>query len=343
MILAGFLSGCAGLSADQSSSSASGGANADDAGNSTGLTLRGKAINSYLENALVFSDANSDGRYSFGESFALTDTLGNYLLSSPAIAPLVVKSLSNLSDTERSAIESAIPANQIDQFRALRTTQLAADNTKKAWDGLMTTAVTVLKDGETINITPYSTLHQALSKTMSAEDAQKLLLEVYGVTPNQDYIADVSQQLLDPAIQTNAVTVSNLIKVAVQNWGDVVSPDQIFTSLAGQLLDVTNQLSEMGIPLSKASDLFARTDQIKEIYITLLKQLDVEIQIADLNEVIQEAADLNKDYMDTSSLRLVNDTGSSSFDYVTADWRVDKLNGDIQTTEYLLKEKDALT
>lgn len=343
MILAGFLSGCAGLSAEQSISAAAGGPDSDAAGNAAGLTLRGKAINSYLENALVFSDANADGRYSLGESFALTDALGNYLLSNPALAPLVVKSLSNLSDVERSAIESVIPADQVDQFRALRTTQLASDNTKRAWDGMMTTSVTVLKDGESINITPYSTLHQALSKTMSPEDAQKLLLEVYGVAPNQDYIADVSQQLLDPAIQTNAVAVSNLIKVAVQNWGDVVSPDQIFTSLASQLLDVTNQLNEMGIPLSKASDLFARTDQIKEIYVTLLKQLDIEIQIADLNQVIQTAADLNKDYMDTSSLRLVNDTGSSSFDYVTADWRVDKPNGDAQTTEYLLKERDALS
>jgi hypothetical protein len=335
MLLAGILSGCAGLPSDRVASSDSSGGVSSGASTADSL-LGGKAINGYLENALVFNDANNDGALGRGESFALSDRLGNYLLTNPVVAPIVVKSLNFLSDTERGVVESNLNSQQIEQFRNLETKQLIDAGNQVNWTGILKTNLSSVKNSEVVNITPYTTLFQSLSEQVGAIEAQALIKTVYGIDPDQDYVKAVSQGLISSDIQSQANALTNLIRIAINAWGDEVSPEQIFNALAEQLLDVSQALQAQGLSLTKASNLFTQPDQIQAIYVELLKDLNLEIAVSDLRLVIESAVDANRSYVTTPSIYLVNDTGIS-YDQITSDWRVNVSDISLGDREYLLK------
>jgi hypothetical protein len=343
MLLAGILSGCAGLPSDRvASSDSSAGMPGDLVGGESGSEssraslIGGKAINGYLENALIFNDVNNDGLLGRGESFALSDRLGNYLLANPVVAPMVVKSLNFLSDAERGVVENSLSTQQIQQFRNLETKQLTDAGSQVNWTGVLKANLSSIKSGEAVNITPYTTLFQSLSEQVGAVEAQALIQTVYGIDPDQDYVKAVSQGLISSDIQSQANALTNLIRIAINAWGDEVSPEQIFNALAEQLLEVSQALEAQGLSLSKASNVFTQSDQIQAIYVELLKDLNLEIAVSDLRVVIESAVDANRSYVTTPSIYLVNDTGIS-YDQITSDWRVNVSDISLGDREYLLK------
>jgi hypothetical protein len=336
MLLAGILSGCAGLPSDRVASSENSGGMFGATSSGVDSLLGGKAINGYLENALVFNDVNNDGALGRGESFALSDRLGNYLLANPVVAPMVVKSLNFLSDAERGVVENNLSAQQIEQFRSLETKQLTDAGSQVNWTGVLKTNLSSVKAGEAVNITPYTTLFQSLSEQVGASQAQALIQTVYGIDPDQDYVKAVSQGLISSDIQSQANALTNLIRIAINAWGDEVSPEQIFNALAEQLLEVSQALEAQGLSLSKASNVFTQSDQIQAIYVELLKDLNLEIAVSDLRLVIESAVDANRSYVTTPSIYLVNDTGIS-YDQITSDWRVNVSDISLGDREYLLK------
>ncbi len=336
LVLAGILSGCAGLPADRvaSADNSAGILGAD--GQSATRIIGGKAINGYLENALVFSDSNRDGALSLAESFALTDRLGNYLLANPAVAPLVVKSLNVLTDAERGVLESNFSDTQITQLRSLQTKQLNSDSTQSNWTGILKTNLSTNTSGQTVNITPYTTLYQSLLEQVDADQAKNLIQAIYGILPDQDYVKAVAQGLVDAGIQAQANALTNLIRIAVNEWGDQVSAQEIFMALSKQLLEVSEYLESQNLSLANAKNLFTQADQIEAIYSALLQSLNLEIAVSDLQLVIQSAVQANQFLKLDLPISLVKDTGFS-YDQITSDWRVEVSDIAPANREYLLK------
>ncbi len=123
--------------------------------------IEGKAINGYLENAIIFIDLNGDGKLSSGEPITLSKQ-GAFSLEASSVGPVVAVAVDQLSAAERAYALPALSAKGIEIPDGLTTTYQHNGEVSR-FSGRMESQLA--DSNESTNITPLSTLQSALVRS----------------------------------------------------------------------------------------------------------------------------------------------------------------------------------
>ncbi len=296
--------------------------------------LRGRAINGYLANALVFQDTNRDGLLSLNENVALTDATGQFSLPGTSSGDLIVKPVNMLSDAEKAGAQDRLRAIGVVNPDILTTYYKTASGDRVDFKGQL--ALPAAMVGGAMNVTPLTTLVSGLvhAGKLDLASANQKVEQLFGMAPATDYVALAASAVAVDVeagvdLQHKAVALSNLLTSAFQFYEDSLSRTELLDLLAVKVLAKleeaeTNPLVELDIAAYLAS-----SADIKSILLEIGDQSDLEINLTKLATVVDGLVALNRTLVDESGVRLTLDTGGSGVDHITSDWRFSLPNEEV--------------
>lgn len=268
--------------------------------------VRGKAINGYLDSAIVFVDINQDGKLSANEPVAVSRN-GDFSLITPQASALVVVAADQLSAQERLIAEPKLADQGISLADVTRTTYVSDSGAVTQFSGRLESFAQA--GSESINVTPLTTFASALKRSgLSESDSLKLVEQQFGVLPQLDYLASGNRYARDVS-----QSLSTFYQVAGSYFGEQGASREAVDLLSTKMLEMVGSLSQdspMALLLSSPTDL-------KAIVSDTANALKMEINFSSLNQVLAQS--FSVDFSQTGSLlRLAEDTGSSALDRVTS-------------------------
>lgn len=290
-------------------------------------TIKGRAINGYLVNALVFQDANKDGMLSQNENIALTDANGNFSLPGSSHGDLIVKPINLLSDAEKADGQKQLRAIGLINPDVLSTYYVSPSGVRKDFKGQLEISGAILS--AEVNITPLTTLVNGLvnSGQFDLSSANQKVTSLFGMPSTTDYVAlsatsSVQQARQGEALQNKAVALSNLLASTFSFFDNSLSKQSLLQMLA---LKVTQRLDEFASsPMGQLdiSSYLASSADIKAILLEIGQEIDLEINLELLGSAVNNLASINSSFIDNSVIRLTKDTGVSGVDHITSNWQL---------------------
>ncbi len=285
--------------------------------------ITGRAINGYLVNALVFQDSNKDGLLSQTENLAITDSSGLFKLPSGSSGDLIVKPINLLSDAEKANAQPQFRALGISNPDVLSTYYIDNSGTKTLFKGQLEVAESMI--GTSVNITPLTTLANGLASSgkMDIATANQKVTAIFGLDPSTDYVAlSVSGLNANEGLnlQKKAVALSNLLTTTLQIYGDSINKQDLIQNLSELVVakleeSKSNKLADLNI-----SEYLGSTNDVKALLLQIGSEHDLEVNLSQLTTAVNALTVLNQKYVDNDALKLINDTGLSNVDHITADW-----------------------
>lgn len=269
--------------------------------------IEGKAINGYLDLAVVYVDLNQDGLLSAGEPMSVSRE-GSFSLRSDEGSSVVVAAIQSLSATERTVANEALLALGIDLSDSPQTSYVS-DGERKAFSGRLESNVTGI--AESINITPLTSLSASLQRVsgLNAVEADELVQSKFGVIPSKDYLsAD------DAVARKLSQAVSDFYQIAYTALESDGPSQQTSDSLTRSLLSAADSLPSsvsMGELLSSPVDL-------RSVLLATASDLGRELDIASASSRLNDAFLARDLGAPGTPVRLKFDTGRSMLDGVTS-------------------------
>lgn len=269
--------------------------------------LSGKAINGYLDLALVYVDLNQDGMLSAGEPHTVSRE-GNFSMLSNEGSSVVVAALQSLSASEKlianeQLLEVGIDLNDVPQ------TSYESDGVRKVFSGRL--EANVSNSLESVNVTPLTSLSASLQRVsgLSSVDANNLVRDKFGVNPAEDYVSAENT-----TARKMSQAVSDFYQIAYASL-ESDGPSQLTSdSLTQRLLETANSLpssASIGQLLSSPVDL-------RSVLLLTASDLQRELDISSVSlKLIASFQGRDLDVPEPLvSLRF--DTGLSQLDGVTS-------------------------
>ena len=269
--------------------------------------LSGKAINGYLDLALVYVDLNQDGLLSAGEPLTVSRE-GNFSLVASEGSSVVVAALQSLSEAERVVADQQLLTLGVDLSEAPQTSYVS-EGARKFFSGRL--EANTAEDLQSINVTPLSTIAASLQRAsgLSAVEADLLVRERFGVNPAEDYLSSENS-----TSQKVSQAVSDFYQVGYAALDGNGLSQQTSDALTRGLFEAANSLPasvSIGQLLSSPVDL---RSVLVSTASDLGREFDISSATLKLNDLFQ---DRDLGYSEPL-VRLQFDTGLSQLDGITS-------------------------
>jgi Ca2+-binding RTX toxin-like protein len=300
--------------------------------------ITGRAINGYLVNGLVFQDANKDGLLSPTENLAITDSSGLFKLPSGSSGDLIVKPINLLADAEKANALPQLRALGISNPDVLSTYYIDNSGVRTLFKGQLEVAESMI--GTSVNITPLTTLASGLASSgkMDIASANQKVTEIFGLDPSTDYVALSTSSLNaneGANLQKKAVALSNLLTTTLQIYGDSTNNKNLIQNLSELVVAKLDNLQSNTLTDLDVSGYLGSANDIKSLLLQIGSENDLEVNLSQVTTAVSALTLLNKPYIDTEGLRLVNDTGASNIDHITSDWAFNVPGGVAAKTSFV--------
>jgi len=269
-------------------------------------SLAGKAINGYLDSAVVFVDLNQDGRLSLNEPVTLSRN-GDFSIVSERASTIVVLAVDQLSPQERLIATQKLASVGVDLGSVNETTYRSESGEILKFSGRLESSVDT-RSG-VINVTPLSTFASSLQRSgMSYAEAVALTEDRFGVSPQLDYISNtnVSARALSQSL-------SSFYQVAGTFFGDQGAKQETLDALTYKTIELLGSLPQQ----TSMVDLFGSPVDLRSIVTRVASDLKIEVDLSSLSRSLSESFSAPLVGVG-STLRLVKDTGTSALDRITA-------------------------
>lgn len=269
--------------------------------------LSGKAINGYLDLALVYVDLNQDGMLSAGEPHTVSRE-GNFSMVSNEGSSVVVAALQSLSGNEKAVANEQLLALGIDLNDAPQTSY-ESDGVQKVFSGRL--EANVADSLESLNVTPLTSFSASLQRAsgLSSTEADKLVQEKFGANPAEDYVSTGNT-----TAQKMSQAVSDFYQIAYASL-ESDSPSQLTSdSLTQRLLETANSLpssASIGQLLSSPVDL-------RSVLLLTASDLQRELDISSVSLKLNDSFQGRDLDVPEPLVSLRFDTGLSQLDGVTS-------------------------
>lgn len=267
--------------------------------------LSGKAINGYLDLALVFIDLNQDGLLSEGEPLTISRN-GNFSIIADDSPAIVVAALQSLNHSERNVAASQLLTLGID-LNDSPITSYDSEGLFKPFTGRL--EVSSPNNLDTVNVTPLTSLSASLQRGvgLSASQAEELIQDKFGVKTSEDYLAvnNLSAQRLSQAL-------SDFYQISHESLDADGPSQQTMDSLSRNLLRSINSSD------ASTNQLLSSPVDLRSVLLSTAFELRRELDISAVNVKLNQAFQDRDVGLDSPVLRLRSDTGFSQLDGLTS-------------------------